>query len=80
MAVTTKAPKGKRPNRTAPQLGTSIDTAIREAMMSYIAEYNETAEHEATIRTTVEAALKAFLRSKSFWPPARRASTRASSA
>ena len=57
----------KKANRSGVALGCYIDTDIREAMDAYIANHNGTAEHPASVRSTVEAALRAFLASKGFW-------------
>jgi hypothetical protein len=59
---------GKKPNRSGVALGCYVDTDIREAMDAYIANHNETSEHPASVRSTVEAALKAFLKGKGFYP------------
>ncbi|VTR92172.1 unnamed protein product [Gemmata massiliana] len=57
----------KKANRTGVALGCYIDADIRKSMDDYIAKYNETAEHPASVRSTVEAALRAFLSDRGFW-------------
>ena len=70
MAEPKKKPgETKRPNRTGSAINTQIDDDIREQMDAFIADYNAKAEHHATLRSTIEAALKMYLTSKSHWPP-----------
>lgn len=44
-----------------------LDPDVRRATDDYIAAHNATGEHRATIKSTVEAALKLFLGGKGFW-------------
>jgi hypothetical protein len=67
MAEPKKKPGRKKANRTGVALGCYIDTDLRKAIDDYIASYNEASEHPASVRSTVEAALKAFLVEKGFW-------------
>jgi hypothetical protein len=46
-----------------------IDPEVRAAMDAYIAYYNNNHIHHASIRSTLEAALKDFLRKEGHWPP-----------
>lgn len=50
------------------QINTQIDGDVRAALDAYIADFNETAEHKANIRSTTEAAFRMFLKEKGFWP------------
>ncbi|MDB5307049.1 MAG: hypothetical protein JWO38_1251 [Gemmataceae bacterium] len=59
----------KRPNRSGVALGCYIDADIRQQMDVFIAEHNQSDEHPASVRSTVEAALKMYLRAKGFYPP-----------
>jgi hypothetical protein len=67
-----RKPANRPPGEREPKINTNLDPAVRRALDGYIAAWNATHEHPATIRTTVEAALKMFLRSKGHWPPAGR--------
>lgn len=58
-----------KPNRTGAYLNTQIDEDIRAQVDAFIADHNAKDEHHATLRSTVEAALKLYLKSKGFWPP-----------
>lgn len=70
MAVMAEPKKNKKPaNRTGSQLNTQIDEDIRAQVDVFIAEHNAKDEHHATLRSTVEAALKMYLTSKGLWPP-----------
>ena len=69
MPVMAKKPdEPKKPKRSGVALGTYTDDDIRAALDAYIADHNATAEHPATVRSAVEAALKLFLKGKGFWP------------
>jgi hypothetical protein len=67
MAVMAK-PQKKKPNRSGTPLGTTVDEDIRAAIDTFIAEHNTTAEHPASVRSTVESALRGFLFVKGHWP------------
>jgi hypothetical protein len=49
-------------------INTQIDPKIRGALDAYLADYNGKNEHQASIRSSTEAALKGWLQSKGFWP------------
>lgn len=69
MVCMAEKPKKKpKANRSGVALSCYVDEDIRAAMDDYVAKHNETAEHPASVRSTVEAALKAFLNGKGFWP------------
>lgn len=63
-----KAEETNRPHRSGVTVNTQIDEDIRAAMDAYIADHNAKDEHYATLRSTIEAALKQYLKSKGFWP------------
>jgi len=68
--MATEKPRASRPaDKGDATLNTKLDAVIREQMDAYIADHNEKDEHHATLRSTVEAALKMYLKSKGFWPP-----------
>lgn len=68
MAKSEKKPGGrKKAVRAGVALGCYIDTDIRRAMDTYIAKYNVTAKHPASVRSTVEAGLKMFLEAEGYW-------------
>ena len=46
-----------------------IDPDIREAMDAYIASYNAGHDHKASVRSTLEGALRKYLEAEGFWPP-----------
>lgn len=58
----------KKPNRSGVALGCYIDEDIRAGMDAFIAQHNATDDHPASVRSTVEAALRSYLKSKNFWP------------
>lgn len=64
-----KPTKKEPPNRSGTPVTVYIDSDVRAAMDTYISEHNETAEHKASIRSTVEAALKRYLKESGHWPP-----------
>lgn len=45
-----------------------IDPDVRAAMDAYIAHYNADHDHKATVTSTIEAALKAYLSTHNHWP------------
>lgn len=49
------------------KLNTGIDPELRRQMDQYIADWNARNPHPATIRSTVEAAMKMFLRDAGYW-------------
>lgn len=59
----------KRPNRAGVPLSVYIDEDIDEAMRNYMESYNDSHPHRATLRSTVELALKALLKSEGHYPP-----------
>ena len=64
-----KAKPAKKPNRTGVALGCYIDEELRTQMDAFIASHNQSDDHPASVRSTVEAALRAYLKGKGFWPP-----------
>ena len=60
----------KKPERSGVALNLRIDEDIHAAMESYIADHNSKDEHKASKTSTVEGALKQYLKSKGFWPRA----------
>lgn len=62
-----------RPSSAEPEadakINTNIDPVIRRQMDLFIETHNAEDEHPASIRSTVEGALKMYLRDKGFWPP-----------
>lgn len=64
-----EAAESKRPNRSGVPINTHIDEDIRAAIDAFIADHNAKDEHAATLRSTVEGALKMYLKAKGFWPP-----------
>jgi hypothetical protein len=70
MARSEKKPESeKKGARSGASLGvTYVDEEIRAALDAYMASHNATAEHPATLRSSVEAALKVYLSPKGFWP------------
>jgi aminopeptidase-like protein len=66
---TSAKPQEDEKRFTSVQLNTNIDPLIRAAVDAYIESHNQTDEHQATVRSTTEAAFKMYLRSKGFWPP-----------
>ena len=56
----------KKPNRTGVPFYVNIEPAIDEAMARYL----DSTEPRVSKTAAAESALKAFLRSKGFWPPA----------
>jgi hypothetical protein len=54
--------------RSGATLNVYVDEDIRQALDEYIAIFNDTAEHKATLRSAVEAALKGYLKDKGHWP------------
>jgi DNA-directed RNA polymerase sigma subunit (sigma70/sigma32) len=63
------AEKSKKVNRSGSALNTQIDEDVRDQLDAYIEDHNAKNEHHATIRSTLEAALKLYLKAKGFWPP-----------
>ena len=61
--------EAKRPNRSGSPLNFYVDEELRKALDAFIADYNARNEHPASLRSTLEAALKAYLKGKGFWPP-----------
>ena len=61
--------KRKKPTRSGSQIATYVDEEIRKAMEQYIEDFNTKNPHPATVRSTVEASLKAFLKAAGFYPP-----------
>jgi len=59
----------KRPQRTGVALNSYIDEEVRAALDTFLADYNDKNEHPASLRSSIEAALKMYLKSKGFWPP-----------
>lgn len=62
----------KKPAREGQSpLNLNVDADLRDCLDRYIEQHNadEKNEHHATVRSTVEAALKMYLKSKGFWPP-----------
>lgn len=59
----------KKSNRTGSALSLYVDEDIREQIDAYIEDHNDKNEHHATLRSTIEAAIRMYLKSKGFWPP-----------
>lgn len=52
------------------------DPQLRAATDEYVAAFNESAETRASIRSTVECSLKAYLRERGFWPRKKKGAAR----
>ena len=75
-AVADRKPKAKPADkraRSGASIQAFIDPEVRAAMDSYIEGYNSSHDHKATVTTTIEAALRLFLKSEGHWPPKPRA-------
>jgi hypothetical protein len=59
----------KKGGRSGSPLNAIVDESIRQQMDAYIESYNARNVHPASIRSTLEAALKMFLKAEGFWPP-----------
>lgn len=62
------AADAKKPARAGANINTYVDEDIRAAMDAFIEKHNEKDEHPATVRSTIEAALKMYLKANGFWP------------
>jgi hypothetical protein len=69
MAQRKKPDAATHPARSGANINANVDEDIRAQMDAFIADHNAKDEHPASVRSTVEAALKAYLREKGFWPP-----------
>jgi hypothetical protein len=54
-------------------LNTHLRPLLRKQLEAYIDAQNRdvNSDHRTSIRSTVEAALREFLKSKGFWPPSK---------
>ena len=62
----------KKPKREGDAgLSLYVESELREALDKYIEDYNasESREYKATLREAVESALRAYLKTKGYWPP-----------
>lgn len=64
-----KAEEPKKGVRSGKNINTNVDDDVRDQLDAYIEAHNAKDEHPASIRSTVEAALKLYLKGKGFWPP-----------
>lgn len=67
--VKTEPDDAKKANRTGSPVSVYVDEDIRAAVDAYVDDHNTKNEHHATLRSTIEAALKMYLKAKGFWPP-----------
>lgn len=75
MAKPQRPPKGngtdepKKPQRSGVALNSYIDEDVRFQLDEFLRDYNSKNEHPASLRSSIEAALKMYLKDKGFWPP-----------
>jgi len=61
--------EAKKGGRTGANINTYVDEDLRQQLDAFIEAHNAKDEHPATVRSTIEAALRMYLKSKGFWPP-----------
>lgn len=61
--------KSRKPVRSGLPVHAYVDPDVRAAMDRFIDDHNSKQEHRASVTSTLEAALKAYLAGKGFWPP-----------
>lgn len=59
----------KRNVRSGSPVNVYIDEDLRTAVDAFISAHNLKDEHPASLRSTVEASLRQYLKEKGFWPP-----------
>lgn len=61
-------PAADKRGRAGVAIQAFIDPDIRAAIDDYLADYNATHDHKATVTSTLEAALKKYLSIEGHWP------------